>query len=108
MAHESFPSYPTLADAIEDAERVTVRWSYDNVRNLSEGQVAAIVSALRSTVSEIVPADLPIELERAFVRKMLQEVRAVMAERETPFAYGYETACEEIEERLNEAWGKAA
>ena len=53
MAHESFPNYPTLADAIEAGERVTVRWSYDNVRNLSEGQVAAIVAALRaSTVSE--------------------------------------------------------
>ena len=52
MAHEPFPSYPTLADAIEDAERVTVRWSYDNVRHLSAGQVAAIVEALRAVPSE--------------------------------------------------------
>ena len=58
MAHESFPNYPTLADAIEAGERVTVRWSYDNVRNLSEGQVAAIVAALRaSTVSEKKPCE---------------------------------------------------
>jgi hypothetical protein len=58
MANESFPDYPTLADAIADAERVTVRWGYDNVRNLSEGQVAAIVAALRaSTVSDTAPRE---------------------------------------------------
>lgn len=52
MANEPFPDYPSLADAIEDAERVTVRWGHDSVRNLSAGQVAAIVSSLRAPVSE--------------------------------------------------------
>lgn len=52
MAHEPFPDYPSLADAIEDAEKVTVRWGHDKVRHLSAGQVAAIVSSLRAPVSE--------------------------------------------------------
>ena len=52
MAYEAFPSYPSMADALEAAERITVRWSHDNVRHLSDDQVAAIVKALRATVSE--------------------------------------------------------
>ena len=53
MAYEAFPSYPSIADAIEAAEQITVRWGHGNVRHLSAGQVAAIVEALRAKPSEM-------------------------------------------------------
>ena len=66
MAYEPFPNYPSLADAIEDAEKLTIRWSHDNVRHLSAAQVAAIVTALRATVSEKPAPDLALAVESAF------------------------------------------
>lgn len=86
MAHEAFPSYPSIADAIEDAERITIRWSHDNVRNLSSGQVAAIVAALRAQPSETaticVPEkrlrDLLDSAERGLKNLVAAEIRGIL------------------------------
>lgn len=62
MAFEEFPEYPSLADAIEAADKVTVRWDgYNRIRHLSAAQVAAIVSALRAPRSETT-AWLPVDM----------------------------------------------
>lgn len=46
-------------------------------------------------------------LEREYVLKTIRDVRLLWAGRGSPFAAGFDLACEEIETRLAAAWGRA-
>ena len=79
MPTDTFPGYPSLADAIADAERVTVRWSHDQVRNLSRAQVDRIVAALKADPFPVSEKGRIKELE-ATIERMRQRIMGNLAD----------------------------